>query len=525
MNIRALLFSWLSFWVVVGAIGLYFLYPLRNTLRFGIDLVGGTYITLEVQTDKAVESVLLEKLQAISNKLESADKMPVDKKVVVESHSQTKKINKHEIVLIFASIADAQAAALLLREEKNALEQKIDGTILKIILPDREVQKISEDAVGRNIEVLRTRLDKMSVAEITIARQGDRQIVVELPDVSDPQQAKAMIGKAAMLEFKPVEKIGASPDDIRFEFDGEIPGDMQILPFREEDGKVKEYYLVPKYADVTGKYLTDARPRFDEQTAQLVVDFLLTPEGGNKFYDLTSKYYQRRIAIVLDDVVISAPSVSARIRNNGYITGGFSSAQAKELALLLKSGAFVAPVTLEEERQIGPVLGEESIKQGFLSCLVGLVLLFIFSLIYYKLSGIFAFIALVFNLLLVLLGLAWLRATLTLPGIAGMILTIGMAVDASILIFERIKEELQEGTTIKKAVTTGFANVMSVIIDANITTFIVGIVLYKFGTGPIQGFAVTMMLGIIATLITGLFFLRSLFNAFLNGFKIEKLSI
>lgn len=142
MNIRALLFSWLSFWVVVGAIGLYFLYPLRNTLRFGIDLVGGTYITLEVQTDKAVESVLLEKLQAISNKLESADKMPVDKKVVVESHSQTKKINKHEIVLIFASIADAQAAALLLREEKNALEQKIDGTILKIILPDREVQKL-----------------------------------------------------------------------------------------------------------------------------------------------------------------------------------------------------------------------------------------------------------------------------------------------------------------------------------------------------------------------------------------------
>jgi protein-export membrane protein SecD len=193
--------------------------------------------------------------------------------------------------------------------------------------------------------------------------------------------------------------------------------------------------------------------------------------------------------------------------------------------LLLQSGSFVAPVTFEEERQIGPSLGQESIRQGLISCLVGLGLLFIFSLFYYSLSGLFAFLALIYNLGLILMGLAWLQVPLTLPGIAGMVLTVGMAIDASILIYEHIKEELSKGATIKLAVRSGFRDAMKVILDANITTFIVGVVLYNFGTGPIQGFAVTMMLGIIATLITGLFFLRSLFTFMLNNFSVQKLRI
>jgi preprotein translocase subunit SecD len=514
----------MSLWILLAVIGVYFLYPLRTSLRFGIDLVGGTYITLEVQTDKAVEAELLEQLKKISEKLETAGKIPSDKRVIVEVDPTNKEITQQAIILTFEDSASTQEAALLLRDNKE-LEQKTDNTVLRLSLPSRQVQRIQEEAVIRNIGVLRTRLDKLSVAEIAIAAQGKRQIVIELPDVSDPQQAKAMIGKAAVLEFRPVEKIGATPDDIMFELDGELPGDMEILPGTEKRGSVTRYYLVPKYAEVSGKHLADARPEFSEQDAQMVVSFTLTSEGGRKFYELTNKTFGRPLAIVLDGVVISAPQVGARISDRGMISGDFDSAQAKELSALLKSGSFVAPVTFEEERQIGPVLGYESIRQSLIACAVSLILLFIFAVLLYKLSGVLAFLVLLWNLLLVLLGLSLMRATLTLPGIAGLILTVGMAIDASILIFERIRESLKEGASVNNAVQSGFSDAMAVILDSNITTFITGLILYKFGTGPVQGFAVTMMLGIISTLITGLFLLRSMFTVCLRAFNVQRLSI
>lgn len=239
---------------------------------------------------------------------------------------------------------------------------------------------------------------------------------------------------------------------------------------------------------------------------------------------LPAKNMGKMLAIVLDNMVISAPVIQAAIRSEGMITLGSADINyAKELALLLRSGSFVAPVSFEEERQIGPSLGAESIRQGLISCLVGLGLLFLFSVFFYGFPGILAFIALIYNLLLILLGLSWLNATLTLPGIAGMVLTVGMAIDASILIYEQIKEALAHGMPLRKAIQHGFSDAMVVILDANITTFIVGVVLFYFGTGPIKGFAVTMMLGIISTLITGLFFLRSLFSFILNTFNIQKL--
>ncbi len=512
---RRLVFSSFGFWIAVAAIGLYFVMPLREKLRFGIDLVGGTYITLEVQTEKAVEAELVEKMQGMVDKLQSSQKSVPTSKLVKDS----------SIFLTFANVGDAQDAAQLISSEYSSLVQSTSDKVVELRLPERQVKKVKEDAVLRNIEVLRTRLDKLSVAEIHIAAHGERNIVVELPDVSDPQQAKSMIGRAAQLEFRMVEKAGNSIDDIRYEYDGEVPEDMEILPGRSSEGGRKEYFLVQKYTDITGKLLRDAQPRFDDRKAQMVVSFKFTPEGGDKFYELTSKSYGKRLAIVLDGIVVTAPRINGAISSEGQIEGGFNPTEAKELSLLLKSGAFVAPVTFEEERQIGPSLGAESIRQGLMSCLVGLVLLFFFSIFYYKLSGLFAFIALVYNLLLILFGLAWLQATLTLPGIAGMVLTIGMAVDASILIYERIKEELASGLTIKKAVNSGFSNAMTVILDANITTFIVGVMLYKFGTGPLQGFAVTMMMGIISTLITGLFFLRSLFNVYLDTLNVKKLKI
>lgn len=512
---RRLFFSSFGFWVAFALIGLYFVLPLRERIRFGIDLVGGTYITLEVQTAKAVEAELVETMQAMTSALKTERNV----------NPTMKKVEQDTIAFSFSTIADAQTAAQLATANYPKYLQSSQGTDLTLRLPDREVKRIEQDAVLRNIEVLRTRLDSFSVAEISITAHGDRNIVVELPDVSDPQQAKAMIGRAAQLEFRLVEKVGGSEADILYEYDGQIPYDMEILSDRAAEGGRKSYYLVHKYTEITGKLLRDAQPRFDSNHSQMVVSFEFTPEGGDKFYAMTSKNYGKALGVVLDGVVITAPRINEPIRSSGQIQGNFDAASAKELAHLLKSGAFVAPVTFEEERLIGPTLGKDSIDQGFLACIVSLIALFCFSVFVYKIAGFLAVMALVYNLLLTLIGLAALQATLTLPGIAGMVLTIGMAIDASILIYERIKEELAAGVTIKKAVDNGFSNAMAVILDANITTFIVGVVLYKFGSGPIQGFAVTMMLGIISTLITGLFFLKSLFHAYLDTFSVKILKI
>ncbi len=520
---RNSLFSWFSFWIILAILFCYLLWPLRKTLRYGIDLVGGSYITLEVQTDKAIETELLSKLQAISNRLkETGKEMPT-----------AKSVEQGKIMLTFASAAAAQNAAQLIQAQEKELVIATSNQIVTLSLPDRVASRIKEDAVSRNVEVLRTRLNKLSVEEITIAAQGEKNIIVELPDVSDPQQAKEMIGKAALLEFKLVQKVGRTPEDILYELDGILPGDMEILPSQDQtDGKPNQYFLVSKFSEVSGKDLRDARARLGDRasvvvefSASVVVEFRFTSEGGDKFYDLTSKNINRPLAVVLDGVVITAPNINSAIRHEGVIQGKFTPDEAKQLALLLKSGAFVAPVTFEEERQIGPALGAESIRQGLISCLVGLGLIFLFSLFFYSLCGLLAFITLLYNLLLILVAMSWLSATLTLPGIAGLVLTIGMAIDSSILIYEQIKEGLAHGLSIRKAVENGFSDALVVILDANITTFIVGAVLYYFGTGPIRGFAVTMMLGIISTLITGLFFLKSMFSFILNRFNVQKLRI
>ncbi|MEX0940880.1 MAG: protein translocase subunit SecD [Candidatus Babeliales bacterium] len=518
LSIRNFFTSAFFGWLIIAALGLFYLFTFKDgrvqlrpdRLKFGIDLVGGTYITLSVQTEKAIEAEMYDKMQSLINQMKKANiEGP-------KSHS----IQDNHIIYKFDSVHAVNDAAQFIGEKDNALKTVIEDTTLKVSLKDVVAQKIREWAVHSNIDVLRTRLGVLG--EITIAPQGEKNIIIELPNVDDPKKAKAMIGKAALLEIKLIERMAGSEDEILDEYDGELPDGMEIIPGKDRH----TYYLVPKYTDLTGRLLKDAYTGFGGQTGtEIVVHFKFSPEGGEKFRELTRKNYNRNLAVILDGIVISAPRVSTEIGAEGYIHGDFTQEGAAQLASLLKSGAFVAPVTFEEERQIGPTLGQESINAGLMACLFGLVLLFFFSLIMYKLSGFFAFLTLLYNLLVIMLALAWLRATLTLPGIAGMVLTTGMAIDASILIFEKIKEELATGITIRKAVDLGFSDAMVVILDSNITTFLVGAVLYKFGTGPIQGFAVTMMVGIIATLITGLFFLRSLFNLLLSTFNVQKLSI
>ncbi len=507
---KRVIFSGFTFWTLLAAVSIVVLYPLNKKLKRGIDLAGGTYITLSVETDKALESLLLDKLESVLASLKSSGKeLPIKNSVVGNS-----------IVLTFKSVADTQAAAIHLKGFDRELTQTTDNDELRISFVESVANYIAHEAVVKNIEVLRTRLDGLGVGEILIAAQGERNIVVELPGISDPQEAKAMIGTAAVLEFKLVEKSGSSVEDLLYDTDGEMPSGFEVVKGRGD----ATYYLVPRRAVVTGKYLKNAAPQWNEK-GQPVVAFEFSGEGAEKFYKLTSENIGRTLAAILDGVVVTAANINSGIRNSGVIEGSFTFERAKELSTLFKSGSFIAPVVYEEERQVGPTLGAEAIRQGFLSCFVSLGLLFLFSIFFYSFAGLLAFITLLYNIIFILLGLYLIDAVLTLPGIGGIVLTVGMAIDASILIYERIKEELASGVSIRKAVDDGFSDAMRVILDSNITTFIVGFVLYMFGTGPIKGFAITLMLGIISTLITGLFFLKSMFNVMLNNFNIQKLKI
>lgn len=510
-----LLLSGFTFWVFVAALSVYFLYPLRQKLKFGIDLVGGTYITLKVETNKAIEHELRNQAKRLVSVLKK------DNSITPVSH----KVENAYLNFVFENSQDTISAARVLRD--NAPELKLvqhDNTIILEMSKEAKSQ-LENWALESNIEVLRTRLNKLGVEEIKITAQGSDGIVVELPDVDNPTRAKEMIGTPAMLEFKVVEARGSSHEQILEEFGGVLPEGMVIIPNNDHRGR-REYLLVPEVAEVTGRYLLDAMPSSDDASRKLGVSFRFNPEGGDKFYELTSENVKRNLAAILDGHAISVAQINEPIRDNVQISGqDFTVEQVKELATLLKSGAFVAPVSFSEERRVGPSLGADSIRSGLTSCLIGLALLLVFSIYYYKICGIFAFLALIFNLLLVLLALSLTGAALTLPGIAGMVLTIGMAIDSSVLIYERIKELLAEGKSVQQSVSDGFSNALVVILDGNITTFIVGVVLFKFGTGPIQGFAVTMMIGIVATLITGLFFLRSIIDFSLSRQKVQKLSI
>ena len=519
MNFAAARKTFLSsfvLWIAFALVSLYFVLPIRKHLKFGIDLVGGTYITLDVKVDKAVEYELRERLQRLPQILkDSKRELPL-----------SSKIDNNQIVVIFDSEQGAANGQLVVKDYFNDLKASIEGKTLLLIFSNEKVNEIKRWALQSNIEVLNTRLKKIGVEEITVSARGDKSIIVELPDVDDPTKAKEIIGTPAMLEFKLVEKMGSTEEEISDEYGGVLPDEMQIIPDKDINKGEKRYYLVSSHADVTGRDLKDASPGFGGRPgAGVVVNFKLSPEGGSKFKELTGKNVGRWLAAILDGRVVSYAKINEEIGAEGSISGSFTPEKAKELAILLKSGAFVAPVEFAEERRIGPSLGYESIKNGLLSCLIGLGLLFMFSLYYYKLSGLFAFFALIYNLLLILIGMSLLRATLTLPGIAGMVLTVGMAIDASILIYEKIKESLASGASVKHAVNDGFSDAIVVILDSNITTFIVAVVLFKFGTGPIKGFAVTMMIGIISTLITGLFFLKSIFNFILGIKNVQKLSI
>ena len=500
----------------IGMLAYLYKYGL-NDIKYGIDLVGGTYITLEVQEDDVIKNYLNDKVRNFESLLKSS-KIEIDGKPIISNKTLTFKFN---------SPTTAKEAEVLMRSENKELKYEVLQSSIIVSIPSTKTSNLITQAVESNIDILRSRFDSLS--EIHISKQGDNQIVVELPDVKDPHEAKTMIGKSAVLDFKLVEDVAGSKEALLNKYDNELPEGTIILPGHRSGrkGSDSSYYLVPVYTPVSGNYLKNAQPGLGggELKSDIVVNFEFDQEGGKRFHELTSDSIGKQIAIVLDGEVISAPEVHAAIGSTGQITGGFSQEEARLLAKLLKSGSFKAKVEFIEERLIGPTLGQESINKGLLSCLIGLLLLLIFGVFYYKLLGVFSFVTLLYNLLLLMVFMALMGATLTLPGIAGMVLTIGMAIDSSILIYERIREAVQEGIAPSPAIEDGFSDAMWVILDSNITTFLVAAVLYYFGTGPIKGFAVTMMIGIITTLITGLFFLKSIFRFYLSNFDVQKLSV
>jgi protein-export membrane protein SecD len=394
----------------------------------------------------------------------------------------------------------------------------------------------TSDAVSRQIEVIRNRVDQFGVAEPLIARQGNRWIVVQLPGVKDPDQAKALIGQTAVLEFRMVDSSEAAGKALQKALEkpkpienGKIdPEVAKLLPKGTTllPGKESSYYVVQAVAPLTGAHLSNARVEVGGQYPAPEVAFTFDKEGAIIFEGLTRANVGRYMAIVLDGVVYSAPVIKGPIPGgSGVIEGNFDMRAARNLAIVLRAGALPVPMKVIEERTVGPSVGDDSIQAGIRASVIALGVVMLFMMAYYRFSGTLACVALLLNTLYLVASMAYLKATLTLPGIAGVILTIGMAVDANVLIFERIREELRLGKPIRVAVETGYDRAFTAIFDSHVTTLISAAFLFQFGTGSIKGFAVTLTIGIAMSLFTAIFVTRMIQETILNTFPVKELSI
>ena len=417
------------------------------------------------------------------------------------------------------------------RDEKERLGDKILNKIINLGLDLRggmhlvlevDTTKLSKgtkvtDAMDRAIEILRNRIDQFGVSEPLIQKQGENLIVIQLPGVKDPQRAIDLIGKTALLEFKLVD----DTNKLQGAIDGKVPDGFEMMKDKND-----ESLLVKKDASLTGSAIADAKVKIGGQYNQPYVAIDFNEQGAKDFAKLTGDNINRRLAIILDGVVQSAPVIRSRIPDgHAIIEGNFTMEDASQLAIVLRAGALPAPVNIIENRTIGPSLGQDSIKSGVRACLIGLAAIVIFMFIYYGMSGLIADVALIGNFVVLLAAMAAFHFTLTLPGIAGIILSLAMAVDANVLIFERIREELNNGKTVRVAIDTGYERATVTIVDCNLTNLLAATCLFNFGTGPVKGFAVTLFLGILISMFTAIIVTHLIFDYSLQGRDIKKLSI
>jgi len=493
----------------------------HKKINLGLDLQGGMHLALEVDTDKALESTLARIRLEIQNLL----KKEHIRFISLECINKTKimaKLKGKDNIDGFERILDEEFKNLRL------VSKSIDEGVLSAVMdiPDKEAENIKKLATEQALETIRNRIDQFGVSEPDIRHQGKKRILIQLPGIKDTQRAKNLIGKTALLEFRLVDET----HDVNTARAGNVPPGSeiltQIIKNPETKRETKNYFIIKKQTLLTGSNLTDAKVQIDSQFNEPYVSITFDKKGGRIFAKITEENVKKRLAIILDNNVYSAPVIQEKIGGGeARITGNFTMDEAKDLAIALRAGALPAPVKILEERTVGPSLGADSIKKGLVSMLFGGLFVVLFMVFYYKLSGLVADLALFINIVLIAAGLAAFQATLTLPGIAGIILTIGMAVDANVLIFERIREELKIGKTPRAAVSAGYGKATLTILDANVTTLIAALVLFQFGTGPVKGFAVTLSLGVIASMFTAIVMTRIVFDYFLINRKVKALSI
>ena len=489
----------------------------KEKIHLGLDLQGGMHLVLEVEADKAVENTLDRFASEVKDTLR-------------EQHIAFNSVNKltNNDIEIKLPGADQQNEVKQLLEKNfptlkwTTSESTAEGIRILLALPDTEIQRIKSQAVAQGLETIRNRIDQFGVSEPDIRPEGEDRILIQLPGVQDPQRAVEIIGKTAALEFKLVAE-NVTPEDIK---DGKLPPGVKVYPMKRSDRTGEGQIALQDHTLMTGEHIANAQVSLDSQYNTPYVALEFDPQGARTFERITESNVKKQLAIVLDGVVYSAPVIQEKIGGGrASITGHFSMEEARDLAIVLRAGALPAPVKILEQRTVGPSLGRDSIHKGLVASVVGGLGIILFMIMYYKFAGFVADLALALNILLVLAGMAAFGATLTLPGIAGIALTIGIAVDANVLIYERIREEMRLGKTPRAAVETGYSRATLTILDANVTTLIAAAVLFQFGTGPVKGFAVTLAIGLVANLYTAIIVTRLIFDYLLSRQRMRTISI
>jgi preprotein translocase subunit SecD len=489
----------------------------QTKIQLGLDLQGGTHLLMQVKLEEAVKTQLGRRADDLKKELKT-DKIDFTDISVDPSGNLNVKLKSSAdrtpfLDLVQKSYSDLTASS-------NTDSSSI-GPVYSLAFKPQEVQQIRTNAMDQALETIRNRIDQLGVRETTVAKEGEDEILVQLPGIQDPERAKELIGKTAVLEFKLVDDTNNVQDAIK---NGAPAGDEILYGTSETGGK--EPYLVESPVLMTGDVVTAANVRPGARLEGPYVEVELDNRGADIFDAMTSENVGRHLAIVLDDTVYSAPQIKERIPGGHVqITGRFSIEEAHDLAIVLRSGALPAPVEIEEERTVGPSLGRDSIRQGEMSFVIGAGAVLIFMALYYSGAGLLADFGLSLNILLLICVMAALGATLTLPGIAGIVLTLGMSVDANVLVNERMREELRNGKSPREAVKLGYERAWSAIRDSNISTFAAGLILFQFGTGPVKGFAVTLCVGVLTGLFSCIVVTRAWYDYQISMRRLTRISV
>lgn len=480
---------------------------IADRVKLGLDLAGGTHLVLQVQVNDALNVTTDLALERLRDDMRAKNIPFADIQKTDMTHILIKGVPQQHSGDVDAIVRDGFSGWTL--EQVPG-----DPTSRQLVMRVTEAANLKNEAFTQARETIYRRINALGVTEPEVADygQGDYELVVQLPGVNDPSHVKDVIQQTAMLELKIVVD-GPYPtqDAALAAHGGVLPPNTQLLPGTNDNGGGAAWYIVNSIAAVTGRDLSGAEPSQDEN-GRPDINFTLTRDGATRFAQITQRNIGKQLAIVLDGHIASAPVIRGQISDRGEISGSFTVQQASDLALTLRSGALPASIKYLQEETIGPSLGADSIRHGVIACIVGFIAVIGFMLIYYKEAGINADVALTMNLLILIAALAYFGAVLTLPGIAGVILTVGMGVDSNVLVFERIREEIRLGKSVPAAVAGGFQHAFRTILDTHVTTVVSAAILFTFGTGPIRGFAVTLTIGLIANIFTSVFVSRVIFD-------------